>query len=321
LGRAIAARFAREGARLGLISRDETALQQAAQQFKELGASTISTAAIDLSDADAVFSAAETFERELGPIDLWINDAMLTVFSPVHEIMPEEFRRVTEATYLGMVYGCMAALKHMRRRKKGHIINIGSALAYRGIPLQSAYCGAKHAIRGFTASLRSEIEHERSDIATTIIEMPAMNTPQFDWGRTHMPRQPRPMGTVYQPEAAAEAVFRAAQKRPREYWVGWPTFLTIIGNMIAPDVLDRYLARTAFKGQQTAKPVSPDRKDNLCAPVTQLHRTHGRFDHISKDRALILPGSLTRYAIVATGAAAFFLLGGMIAFLVRKTQA
>lgn len=274
---------------------------------------------MDLSDSDAVFAAAETFERELGPIDLWINDAMLTVFSPVHEITPEEFRRVTETTYLGMVHGCMAALKHMRRRKRGHIINIGSALAYRGIPLQSAYCGAKHAIRGFTASLRSEIEHEKSGIATTIVEMPAMNTPQFDWGRTHMPRQPRPMGTVYQPEAAAEAVYRAARTRPREYWVGWPTFLTIIGNMIAPDYLDRYLARTAFAGQETAQPVSPDRKDNLCAPVTPLHRTHGRFDRISKERALILPGSLARYAVVASGALLFFLLGGAAGLLLRKT--
>lgn len=318
LGRAIAARFASEGARLGLISRDEAALQSTAREMSAAGAAASCVAALDLSDAASVFAAAEKFERELGPIDLWINDAMLTVFSPVHEITPEEFRRVTETTYLGMVHGSMAALKHMRPRKAGHIINIGSALAYRGIPLQSAYCGAKHAIRAFTASLRSEIEHEKSGIATTIVEMPAMNTPQFDWGRTHMPRQPRPMGTVYQPEAAAEAVYRAAQKRPREYWVGWPTFLTIIGNMIAPDVLDRYLARTAFAGQETAQPVSPDRKDNLCAPVTALHRTHGRFDRISKDRALVLPGSLTRYAVVATGAAVFFLLGGATGFLLRK---
>jgi hypothetical protein len=207
----------------------------------------------------------------------------------------------------------------MRPRRRGHIINIGSALAYRGIPLQSAYCGAKHAIRAFTASLRSEIEHEKSGIATTIVEMPAMNTPQFDWARTHMPRQPRPMGTVYQPEAAAEAVFRAAETRPREYWVGWPTFLTIVANMIAPDYLDRYLARTAFAGQETAQPVWPDRKDNLCAPVTALHRAHGRFDEISKSRALILPGSLTRYAVVASGALVFFLLGTAASSLLRRS--
>jgi NAD(P)-dependent dehydrogenase (short-subunit alcohol dehydrogenase family) len=320
LGRAIAARFAREKACLGLISRDETALRETAKDLADTGAPATCIAALDLSDPDAVFAAAEKFERELGPIDLWINDGMLTVFSPVHKITPEEFRRVTEATYLGMVHGCMAALRHMRPRKSGHIINIGSALAYRGIPLQAAYCGAKHAIRGFTASLRSEIEHEKSGIATSIVEMPAMNTPQFDWARTHMPRQPRPMGTVYQPEAAAEAVFRAAQKRPREYWVGWPTFLTIVGNMIAPDYLDRYLARTAFSGQETTKPVSPDRKENLFAPVTALHRTHGRFGSISKSRALIFPGSSTRYAVVASGALVFFVLGTAAGLVLRRSQ-
>ena len=318
LGRATAVRFAREGACLGLISRDEIALRETAEQLTDAGATATCIAALDVSDPEAVFAAAEKFERELGPIDLWINDAMLTVFSPVHELSPAEFHRVTETTYLGMVHGCMAALKHMRPRRRGHIINIGSALAYRGIPLQSAYCGAKHAIRGFTASLRTEIEHDKTGIATSIIEMPAMNTPQFDWGRTHMPRQPRPMGTVYQPEAAAEAVYRAAQKKPREYWVGWPTFLTIVGNMIAPDYLDRYLARTAFGGQETSKPVSPDRKDNLCAPLTALHRMHGSFGRISKSRAVILPGSLTRYAVVAAGALAFFALGAAAGALLRR---
>src|SRR6185437_1879225 len=218
------------------------------------------------------------------------------------------------------VHGCMAALKHMRPRRRGHIINIGSALAYRGIPLQSAYCGAKHAIRGFTDALRSEIEHDKSGIALSIVEMPAMNTPQFEWARTLMSRQPRPMGTVYQPEAAAEAVFCAAQRRPREYWVGWPTFLTIIGNMIAPDYFDRYLARTAFEGQETSAPIPPDRRDNLFAPVTALHRMHGRFDEISKGRAVILSASLTRYAVVAAGAGTFFLLGSLAGWLVRRPQ-
>src|SRR6185437_3408116 len=185
-------------------------------------------------------AAADRFERELGPIDLWVNDAMLTVFSPIHRLKPEEFRRVTEVTYLGVVYGAMSALQHMRRRNRGHIINIGSALAYRGIPLQSAYCGAKHAIRGFTSSLISELRHQGSAIAVSIIELPAMNTPQFDWARVHISRQPKPMGTIYQPEVAAEAVFRAAKRRPREYWVGLSTLMTIIGNMIAPNFMDRF---------------------------------------------------------------------------------
>ncbi|HEY4112441.1 MAG TPA: SDR family oxidoreductase [Rhizomicrobium sp.] len=310
VGRAIAHRFAGPGVKLGLISRDETALQHLAGDLAANGAK-VSIAAIDVSDADAVAKAAEQFERELGPIDLWINDAMLTVFSPVHEITPGEFARVTNVTYLGVVHGCMAALKHMRRRRRGQIINIGSALAYRGIPLQSAYCGAKHAIRAFTASLRSEQEHDRTNIVVSIIELPAMNTPQFDWARTHMPRQPRPMGTVYQPEAAAKAVFRASQTKVREYWVGASTFMTIVGNMIAPAYLDRYLARTAVEGQETREPVRADRRDNLLEPVTELHKTHGRFGAAAKNSALVLPGDTTRYAVVAAGALLFFVLGAV----------
>jgi NAD(P)-dependent dehydrogenase (short-subunit alcohol dehydrogenase family) len=310
VGRAVVTRFARAGARLGLISRDERSLRDVAAEVEKAG-SRAEIAALDVSDADAVLAAADRFEQELGPIDLWVNDAMVTVFSPVHEISPEEFREVTNVTYHGVVFGCMAALKHMRPRRRGHIINIGSALAYRGIPLQSAYCGAKHAIRGFTTALRSEITHDKTNIQVSIMELPAMNTPQFDWARTHMGHQPRPMGTVYQPEAAAEAVFRAAERAPREYWVGLPTFMTIIGNMIAPDFLDSYLARTAFKGQERAQAVRPDRKDNLFHPITLLHRTHGAFDAIAKPRAMIVSGSLMRYAVVASGVILFFALGAV----------
>jgi hypothetical protein len=212
-------------------------------------------------------------------------------------------------TYLGAVHGSMAALHHMRPRDRGHIINIGSALAYRGIPLQSAYCGAKHAIRGFTAALRTELRHRKSGIAVTLIELPAMNTPQFDWARTHMPYRPRPMGQVYQPEAAAAAVFRAARLRPREYWVGTPTLLTIIGNMILPDFMDWYLARTAVQGQQTGEPVAAERHDNLFEPVSDHHRTHGSFGDGARRRALILPGTGTRIAAVGLGALLFFLAG------------
>jgi NAD(P)-dependent dehydrogenase (short-subunit alcohol dehydrogenase family) len=305
-------RFARTGAKIGAISRDARALESLAAELQEAGAYAVAVDALDVSDSDAVQAAAARFEEELGPIELWVNDAMLTVFSPVEAISAAEFRRVTEVTYLGVVHGCMAALRHMRPRRRGHIINIGSALAYRGIPLQSAYCGAKHAIRGFTASLRAEMIHGKSGIAVSIIELPAMNTPQFDWARTHMPRQPKPMGTIYQPEAAAEAVFRAAQRKPMEYWVGASTLLTIVGNMIMPAFMDWYLARSAVEGQETAHSVRPDRQDNLFAPVTALHRTRGVFDAGAKPRAVILSGVWTRATIVAGGALCFFLLGGWL---------
>ncbi|HTQ15092.1 MAG TPA: SDR family oxidoreductase [Rhizomicrobium sp.] len=315
VGRAVAMQFARAGARLGLISRDGTALEALAGEIRAAGGVAV-PAAIDVSDAGAVFTTAERFTKELGPLDIWVNDAMLTVFAPVARIAPEEFRRVTDVTYLGVVHGTMAALRQMRGR--GRIVNIGSALAYRGIPLQSAYCGAKHAIRGFTAALRTELRHQRSRISVSIVELPAMNTPQFDWARTHMPRQPRPMGTIYQPEAAARAVIRAARTGAREYWVGWPTFVTIVGNMVAPAFMDRYLAGSAIQGQQTGKPVPPDRRDNLVAPVTGLHRTHGSFDSRSKPSATILSGDWARVLVLACGSLAFVLLGAAFALTVRR---
>jgi NAD(P)-dependent dehydrogenase (short-subunit alcohol dehydrogenase family) len=308
VGRATAMRFAAGGAKLGLISRDGAALEKLAAEVRNAGGQP-DIAAIDVSDANAVFDAADQFERSLGPLDIWINDAMLTVFSPVADITPDEFRRVTDVTYLGVVHGSMAALKHMSERRRGQIINIGSALAYRGIPLQSAYCGAKHAIRGFTASLRSELEHDKSRIKVSILELPAMNTPQFDWARTHMPRQPKPMGTIYQPEAAARVVVQAARSGVREYWVGTSTLLTIVGNMIAPEFLDWYLARTAVEGQETAHSVRPDRRDNLFEPVTDLHRAHGVFNAQAKPTAVAFPGGVTRAVIVAGGAVLFFVLG------------
>jgi NAD(P)-dependent dehydrogenase (short-subunit alcohol dehydrogenase family) len=309
VGRATAIRFARAGARLGLIARDRVALEALCDVVIAAGAPSAVIAAFDVGEAQAVEDAAARFEEALGPIDVWINNAMLTVFSPVKDIAPEEFRRVTEVTYLGVVHGCMAALKRMRQRRRGQIVNVGSALAYRGIPLQSAYCGAKHAIRGFTASLRTELRHDRSGIVVSIVELPAMNTPQFGWARTHMPRQPKPMGTIYQPEAAAEAIFRASQTGAREYWIGWSTLLTIVGNMIAPDFMDWYLARNALDGQETAKPVRPDRKDNLFSPVTELHRTRGRFGATARPQAVILPAGLTRAGIIGTGALCFSILG------------
>lgn len=311
VGRAVALRFAAERANVGLIARDQDALQSLAGEIGSLGASC-AFAALDVSNAGAVEDAAARFENELGPIDIWVNDAMVTVFSPVHEITPDEFREVTQVTYLGVVHGCMAALKFLRPRKRGLIVNIGSALAYRGIPLQSAYCGAKHAIRGFTSALRTELRHDKTGIDVSIVELPAVNTPQFDWARTHMGTQPKPMGTVYQPEVAAEAVFRASQRRPREYWVGFSTLMTIVGNMIAPGFLDGILARNAYRGQSTELGLRPGRKDNLYTPVTELHRTRGVFGSGAKENAMIVSGSMMRYAIVATGALAFFIIGGLV---------
>ena len=313
VGRAVALRFAREGAKLGLISRDQTALEALADEARAAGAQDVVIAPLDVSVAADVFAAADLFAREFGSIDVWVNDAMLTVFSLVRDITPDEFRRVTEVTYLGVVHGSMAALRYMRGHGCGRIINIGSALAYRGIPLQSAYCGAKHAIRGFTASLRAELEYERSPVTVSILELPAMNTPQFDWARTHRAHQPKPMGKIYQPEAAAEAVLRAARTGAAEYWVGTSTLLTIVGNVVAPKFMDWFLARTAVRGQETQQLVGPERSDNLIEPVSGLHRVHGSFDAQAKAKVMIFPAAATRAAIVTGGAVLFFGLGQLTA--------
>lgn len=310
VGRAVAHRFARAGYRIGLIARDQASLDAVRQEVEAAGART-ATAAADVADAEAVFAAAAHLERELGPVDVWINDAMETVFSTIADITPEEFRRVTEVTYLGFVHGTMAALRSMRRSGRGRIIQMGSALAYRGIPLQSAYCGAKHAIRGFTDSLRAELIHDNAGITVTIVDLPAVNTPQFDWARVHLAHTPRPMGTPVEPEAAAEAVFRAAHGSWREYWLGIPTLLTILGNTVLPGYLDHYLARTAVAGQQTSTPLPPGRRDNLDGPVTALHRTRGSFTAESETHAPLVPGEVARLGIVAAGALVFFTLGAL----------
>ena len=309
LGRAIAARFARAGDKVGLIARDEGPLQGLRKEIAAAGG-VAAYAVADVSDADAVMAAAASLESALGPIDIWINNAMVTVFASLEEITPAEFRHVTDVTYLGQIHGTMAALRHMRPRGRGQIIQIGSALAYRGIPLQSAYCGAKHAIHGFTDALRAELIHGQSQIVVSIVEMPAMNTPQFDWARVHLARQPQPAGgAVYQPEACAEAVFRASRTRAREYWVGASTFLTIMGNVLVPAYMDRYLARHAVSGQMREAAVQPGRLDNLFAPVTGLHRTRGAFSDRSKNSAIVLSGQATRAAVVIAGAVTFFILG------------
>jgi NAD(P)-dependent dehydrogenase (short-subunit alcohol dehydrogenase family) len=312
VGRAVALRFGRAGARVGLIARDADALSAVRDEIESSGG-VASVAAADVSDAAAVAAAADAIGRQLGPIELWINDAMVTVFAPVWSISPAEFRRVTEVTYLGVVHGTMAALQHMRQRDRGTIIQIGSALAYRGIPLQAAYCGAKYAIRGFTDSLRTELIHEGSAIAIGMMELPAVNTPQFEWARTHMPYQPRPVPPVVEPEAIAEAVFRTALRPKREIWIGWSTIKVIIGNMLLPRLLDSYLARNAYEAQETKMPVSSDRKDNLFEPLHDLHRTRGRFGDEAAALALTVPGPAMRLIPVIAGALLCLGLGALAA--------
>ena len=316
VGRAIARRFAQGGDRVGIIARDPQALEETRQELSDLGAEC-AVEAVDVADAGAIFAAAERLEGHLGKVDIWINDAMETVFSTVADLSPEEFRRVTEVTYLGFVYGTMAALKSMRPRRSGRIIQIGSALAYRGIPLQAAYCGAKHAIRGFTDSLRAELMHEHSPIHISIIELPAVNTPQFDWARAHLPRTPRPMGRPVEPEVVADAVFRVARGSWREYWLGFPTILTILGNSVVPAYLDRYLARTAVDGQQTDTPIPSDRRDNLEQPVKGLHRARGSFESEALSHAPLVAGEPARLAAFAAVAVVFMALGASLATAAR----
>ncbi|HTO61238.1 MAG TPA: SDR family oxidoreductase [Bradyrhizobium sp.] len=308
VGRAIVHRFARAGWRIGLIARDAAALDEVRREVEEMGGTAL-VAPADVADAQAVFAAAEQIASAFGAIDVWINDAMVTVFSPFWDMTPDEFHRVTEVTYLGFVHGTMAALRHMRPVDRGAIIQIGSALAYRGIPLQSAYCGAKHAIRGFTNALRTELLHEGSNVRLTMVELPAVNTPQFDWARTHMPKQPRPVAPVVQPEVIAQTVFEAVQRPPREVWIGLSTLKVILGNMLLPAFLDRYLARFVVGAQETTQPVSPERADNLVSPVTALHRTRGRFGSEAQDSAIVVSGPMFRVLPVLIGGAALLAIG------------
>ncbi|MEX0405493.1 SDR family oxidoreductase [Aquibium sp. LZ166] len=315
VGRATARRFARTGARLVLIARDPAALKETLSEIEDLGSEAIAIAA-DVADAAALFAAADEAVERFGGIDIWINNAMATVFSPVAKITPEEFRRVTEVTYLGFVHGTMAALRHMSARNRGTILQVGSALAYRGIPLQAAYCGAKHAIRGFTDSLRTELIHDGSAVHLVMAHLPAVNTPQFDWARTHMDHEPRPVPPVVQPEVIAAEIHKAAHGRCRELWIGKSTIEVILGNALAPWFVDRYLARNAYEGQATDRPVVPERPDNLFGPVTALHRTRGSFGAEASGSAIAVSerGSRTTAAVAAIGLglAAGMLLQGAI---------
>lgn len=277
VGRATARRFAQAGARIGLLARGVDGLEAAQREAAELGGEAIAIPT-DVSDPAQVQLAADKVEQKFGPIDIWINNAMVSVISPFREMTLEEFRRVTEVTYLGTVNGTMAALKRMLPRDHGCIVQVGSALAYRSIPLQSAYCGAKHAIRGFTDSLRSELIHDGSRVHLTMVQLAAINTPQFDWIKNHMPRKPRPCGPIYQPEVPAQAIYWAAHARRREISVGVPAAKAILGNKFIPGILDHYLAKAAIGGQQTKQLRDPAQKDNLWSPVPGDHGAHGRFD-------------------------------------------
>ena len=277
VGRATAHRFARDGARVALLARGSKALDGAAQELRDMGCEVLAIPT-DVADAGQVEAAAERIEQELGPIDIWINAAMATIFAPVSEITAEEFRRATEVTYLGTVHGTMSALKRMRPRNRGKIVQVGSALAYRAIPLQSAYCGAKFAIRGFTDALRVELMHDKSKIGVTMVQLSAFNTPQFQWGRTRLPRRPQPVPPIYQPEVAAEGIHYAAHHHRRELWVGYPAVKAILGNGLVPWLADRILAKQGYSGQMDDQPVPADRPDNLFEPVDRDFGTHGRFD-------------------------------------------
>jgi short-subunit dehydrogenase len=309
VGRALAERFAQDGINLGLIARDPQALLMLQRELQAKGAACEIVPA-DVAKTAEIDIAADTLAGRFGPPDLWINNAMTTVFSPVAEITPEEFRRVTEVTYLGVVHGTMAALRLMRPGNRGKIVQIGSALAYRGIPLQSAYCGAKHAIRGFTDSLRCELIHDRSGIRLSMMQLPAVNTPQFDWARTHRERAPRPVGPVMEPEAVAEAIYRVVHGRRREYWIGSSTVKTVLGSMLAPAFLDRYLARNAFEAQDRENAVKPDRADNLFSPVPGMHRTRGAFSPEARNRTAPFSGLMVRASLLVAG---IVLLGGVAA--------
>ena len=252
VGRATAHAFAAPGVQIGLIARGTTGLQAAAAEVEKTGAKALALP-LDMADPDAVEAAAERVENHFGPIDIWVNCAMTTIFAPFHRIKPEEYRRATEVTYLGFVYGTMAALKRMRERNRGTIVQVGSALSYRAVPLQSAYCGAKFAIRGFTDSLRTELLHDGVDVHLVMVQMPALNTPQFNWARNKLSRRPQPIPPIFQPEIAADAIVYAAKSRRREIWVGRSSVKAIVGNKLFPGLLDRYLAKNGYSGQLTRR--------------------------------------------------------------------
>jgi NADP-dependent 3-hydroxy acid dehydrogenase YdfG len=303
VGRATARAFAERGARVGLIARGADGLDAARREAERAGATALACPA-DVADAAAVEAAAERIERELGPIDVWVNCAMAAVLARVWETRAEDFRRATEVTYLGYVHGTLAALARMRPRDRGVIVQVGSALAYRAIPLQASYCAAKFAIRGFTDALRCELMEEGSGIRVTMVQLPGLNTPQFDQVRTTLAREPQPVPPIFQPEVAADAIVFAARRPRRELWVGHSSVLAIAGNKLAPWLADRYLARTSIEAQQSDRPVEPGRPDYLYAPVPGDRGAHGRFDDQAKPRSRQLALAKAKRPLLAAALAA-----------------
>jgi NAD(P)-dependent dehydrogenase (short-subunit alcohol dehydrogenase family) len=308
VGRATARAFASRGASVALLARGEEGLAAASREVEELGGRA-SIHRVDVSDAEAVDAAAGLVEETLGPIDVWINDAMVSVFSRFWDMTAEEFSRVTNVTYLGVVNGTRAALRHMIPRNRGVIVEVGSSLAYRGTPLQSAYCGAKHAIQGFTESVRCELMHEGASVELTMVQLPALDTPHFDVALTRLPRRPRPIAPIYDPDLAARAIVWASEHDQREVWVGGSTPATLLANAVAPGLLDRYLARTGFDAQQTEDPSDPAAPTNLYVALPGDRGSHGRFSDRSHRRGVRLSATTSRSVL----AAALMALAGVIA--------
>lgn len=322
VGRATVREFARHGASIGLIARGRDGLEAARKEVEQKGGRAL-VLPTDVADCDQVEEAAHKVERKLGPIDIWINDAMCSVFSPIKEMTGEDFERVTQVTYLGYVYGTLAALKRMLPRDRGTIVHVGSALAYRSIPLQAAYCASKHAILGFFAALRTELIHDKSGVQTTMVQMPALNTPQFGWVKSRLPHKAQPVPPIYQPEVAARAIYYAAHHpERREYYAAWSVIEAVFGNKLAPSFADRYLARTGYAAQQHDGPDNPNRPNNLWKPVPGDHGAHGTFDARAHEHSLELWGE-THWQWVAAGAlaaATLVLSRGKIAPITHKFE-
>ncbi|HEX3658148.1 MAG TPA: SDR family oxidoreductase [Pirellulales bacterium] len=302
VGRATAMAFARRGARVALLARGVEGLEAARREVEAAGGEGF-IFPVDVADHQRLEEAAGAVEDHFGPIDVWVNNAMTSVFSPVKQMTPEEFKRVTEVTYLGFVYGTQSALRRMLPRDRGAIVQVGSALAYRGIPLQAAYCGAKHAIHGFTESLRCELLHDHSRVHICMVQMPALNTPQFGWVKSRLPRRAQPVPPIFQPEVAAEAIYYAAHHRRREMYVGLSTAVVVGGNKLLPGLGDWYLAKTGYDSQMTSEPADPQRPNNLWEPVPGDPGTHGRFDRRAHASSGQLWATMHRGWLAAAGLA------------------